>query len=59
VKHEKVIERVYNPWRLRKAWQQIKRNAGGAGIDKMTVEDFEKREDELLGLIHEKLKEGI
>jgi len=59
VKHEKVIERVYNPWRVRKAWRQIKENAGAAGIDKMTVEDFEKREDELLELIHEKLKEGI
>lgn len=59
MKHEKVIERVYNPWRMRKAWRQIKENAGAAGIDKMTVEDFEKREDELLGLIHEKLKEGI
>lgn len=59
MKHEKVIERVYNPWRMRKAWRQIKENAGAAGIDKMTVEDFEKREDELLELIHEKLKEGI
>ena len=43
MKHEKVIERVYNPWRVRKAWQQIKKNAGAAGIDKMTVEDFEKK----------------
>jgi len=59
VKQEKVIERVYNPWRMRKAWQQIKENAGAAGIDKMTVEEFEKREDEFLELIHEKLKEGI
>lgn len=59
MKHEKVIERVYNPWRMRKAWRQIKKNAGAAGIDKVTVEDFEKREDELLGLIHDKLKEGI
>ena len=47
MKHEKVIERVYNPWRMRKAWRQIKENAGAAGIDKMTVEDFEKREDKL------------
>jgi RNA-directed DNA polymerase len=59
VKYEKVVERVYNQWRLRKAWQQIKENAGAAGIDKMTVEEFEKREDELLELIHERLKEGI
>jgi len=55
----KVLERVYEPRRLRKAWQQIKQNAGAAGIDQMTVEAFEQRKDELLTLIHEKLKAGI
>jgi RNA-directed DNA polymerase len=59
VKHGKVIERVYNPGRLRQAWQQVKGNAGAAGIDRMTVEEFEGKEDEFLELIHEKLKEGI
>ena len=59
MKHEKILQRVYSPWRLRKAWRQIKENAGAAGIDKMTVEDFEKREEERLGLIQEKLTEGI
>jgi RNA-directed DNA polymerase len=59
VKHKKVLERVYNPGRLRMAWQQVRKNAGAAGIDKMTVEAFELREDELLKLIHEKLKAGI
>lgn len=58
MKHEKILQRVYSPWRLRKAWRQIKENAGAAGIDKMTVEDFEKQEEELLGLIQEKLREG-
>jgi RNA-directed DNA polymerase len=58
VKHEKVMERVYNPGRLRMAWQQVRKNAGAAGIDKMTVEDFERREDELLMVMHEKLKAG-
>ena len=59
MKHENVLERVYNPGRLRVAWQQVRKNAGAAGIDKMTVETFEQREDELLKLIHEKLKAGI
>ena len=59
MKHEKVMERVYEPGRLRRAWQQIRKNAGAAGIDKMTVEEFERREDDLLELIHEKLKRGI
>ena len=58
MKQENVLERVYNPGRLRMAWQQVRKNAGAAGIDKMTVEAFEQREDELLKLIHEKLKAG-
>jgi group II intron reverse transcriptase/maturase len=40
------------------AWHQVRKNAGAAGIDKMTVEAFEQREEELLKLIHEKLKGG-
>lgn len=58
MKYEEVLERVYDPGRLRRAWQQVKKNAGAAGIDQMTVEEFERREEELLGLIHEKLKAG-
>jgi group II intron reverse transcriptase/maturase len=58
VKHVKVLERVYDPRRLRTAWRQVKQNAGAAGIDQMTVEAFERRKDELLAVIHEKLKAG-
>jgi hypothetical protein len=58
VKAKKVLERVYNPGRLRMAWQQVRKNAGAAGIDKMTVEAFERREGELLKLIHENSKRG-
>ncbi|MBW1744141.1 MAG: group II intron reverse transcriptase/maturase, partial [Deltaproteobacteria bacterium] len=58
MKHKDVLERVYEPGRLWTAWQQVKGNAGAAGIDKMTVEEFEGRQQELLQLIHEKLKSG-
>jgi hypothetical protein len=37
VKHKKVLERVYNPGRLRMAWQQVRKNAGAAGIDRRAV----------------------
>jgi RNA-directed DNA polymerase len=57
-RQEKVMERVYNRSRLRMAWQQVKGNAGAAGIDRMTVEDFEGRQEELLSLIEEKLEAG-
>ena len=58
MKQENILERVCNPGRLRMAWQQVRKNAGAAGIDKMTVEAFERRAEELLKLIHEKLKAG-
>jgi RNA-directed DNA polymerase len=51
------MERVYEPRRLLEAWQQVKQNAGAAGIDRMTVKDFESREQELFPIIHSKLKE--
>ena len=58
MKHSNVVERVYNQRRLHLAWQQVRKNAGAAGIDRMTVEEFGRRENELLELIHEKLKAG-
>jgi RNA-directed DNA polymerase len=58
VKHEKVLEKVYSSGRLRASWQQVKRNAGAAGIDQMSVRDFECREAEFLELIVEELKAG-
>ena len=59
MKHAEVLARVYDPGRLWAAWQQVKHNAGAAGIDQMTVEEFEARQEELLELIHDKLKAGI
>lgn len=58
MKVERVLKRVYDRRRLRYAWQQVKKNAGTAGIDEMTVEEFEEREEELLELAHTKLKAG-
>jgi group II intron reverse transcriptase/maturase len=56
MKVENVLERVADPRRLRQAWKQVRANAGAAGIDRMTVRDFESRQGELLGLIAEKLR---
>ncbi len=58
MKQEKIIKRVCEPRRLLWAWQQIRSNAGAAGIDGMTVEAFERRAGELLQFIHKKLKSG-
>ncbi|MCU7849881.1 MAG: hypothetical protein KZQ89_18215 [Candidatus Thiodiazotropha sp. (ex Lucinoma kastoroae)] len=53
-----VLVKVYEPGRLQMAWQQVRKNAGAAGIDRMTVEAFAQREEQLLVLIHDKLKSG-
>jgi len=57
-KVQDVLVKVYDPGRLQRAWQQVRKNAGAAGIDQMTVAEFAQREDELLALIHDKLKSG-
>jgi hypothetical protein len=58
MKVTEVLAKVYEPGRLQAAWQQVKQNAGAAGIDRMTVAEFAQREDILLGVIHDKLKSG-
>ena len=45
MKVKNVMERVYNPGRLRSAWKQIRKNAGTEGIDEMTVEQFQENEE--------------
>lgn len=58
MKIENVMERVYQRRRLNRAWQQVEKNAGAAGVDQMTVENFATRKGELLDLIHAKLEAG-
>jgi group II intron reverse transcriptase/maturase len=58
MKVEQLMAKVYDPRRLYAAWQRVKSNAGAAGIDQMTVEDFARRESELLTRIHDKLMSG-
>jgi len=53
VKEERVLERVNEPRRLLEEWQQVKSNAGAAGIDRMTVEEFESRKEELFPAIRD------
>ena len=58
MKVSEVLVKVYEPGRLQMAWQQVRKNAGAAGIDQMTVEAFTQREEHLLALMHDKLKSG-
>ena len=57
-KEQNVLERVYEPRRLLEAWRQVKQNAGAAGVDRMTVDEFEERKEQLFPMIHKNLKAG-
>ena len=58
MKVEQLMAKVYDPRRLYAAWRRVKSNAGAAGVDQMSVEDFARREGELLKRIHDKLLSG-
>ncbi|MBA7532690.1 Group II intron-encoded protein LtrA [subsurface metagenome] len=58
LKQKEVLEKVWEPKRLHATWRQVKKNAGAAGIDRMTVKEFERRKRELMRIIWLKLKSG-
>lgn len=48
------FEKLCSKWMLRKAFKEVKRNKGAAGIDNVTIEDFESNlEENLDQLSHE------
>ena len=57
-KVENVLEKIYEPRRLIEAWQQVKQNAGAAGVDRMSVKNFEERKGELMPIIRNSLMDG-
>ena len=58
MKEQQVAERVWKPKRLLAAWRQVKKNAGAAGIDQMSVDEFAERRTEMLRKALAKLREG-
>jgi RNA-directed DNA polymerase len=53
-----LIDKVYADATLRKAWERVKSNAGGSGVDNMTIERFAKTCPRGLFDLKEQLKES-
>jgi RNA-directed DNA polymerase len=53
-----LIDKVFRRRNLERAWEKVKKNRGSAGIDEMTIAEFEKSKDYYLDLLHRKLREG-
>jgi Retron-type reverse transcriptase len=51
-------DKVIRPETLQIAWKNVKRNKGAAGIDGITIKQFETSQDHYLARLHRRLKEG-
>jgi RNA-directed DNA polymerase len=53
-----LIDKVYSRKNLELAWEKVKKNRGSAGIDDVTIAQFEARKEDYLDLLHRKLRDG-
>jgi RNA-directed DNA polymerase len=53
-----LIDKVYSRQNLELAWKQVRQNGGCAGIDGITIRQFEERQDFYLEVLHRKLRDG-
>ena len=53
-----LIDKVFSRKNLELAWEKVKKNRGSAGIDEVSIVQFEARKEEYLDLLHRKLRDG-
>jgi retron-type reverse transcriptase len=53
-----LIDKVYSRKNLELAWEKVQKNRGSAGIDDLTIAQFEARQEEYLNLLYRKLRDG-
>jgi group II intron reverse transcriptase/maturase len=53
-----LIDKVFSRKNLELAWEKVKKNRGSAGIDEVTIAQFEARQEYYLDLLHRKLRDG-
>lgn len=53
-----LIDKVYRPTTLKRAWGQVRANDGAPGIDQVSIADYERHADTNLKRLSRKLKEG-
>jgi len=53
-----LIDKVYRPGTLQAAWRKVAANAGAAGVDRQSVEQFAARAEVYLGELEAALKAG-
>lgn len=51
-----LVDKVYKRKNLELAWERVRRNKGGGGVDGQSLEEFKESVDEYLDRLHEELK---
>ena len=54
----RLVDKVYALRNLQAAWAKVRVNAGAAGVDRQSVEDFDKDVDYQVQKLHEQLRDG-
>jgi retron-type reverse transcriptase len=57
-KDHSLIDKVYSRTNLALAWEKVEQNHGSAGIDEVTITEFEANKEGYLELLHRKLRDG-
>jgi hypothetical protein len=53
-----LLAKVFSRKNLERAWEKVKKNRGSAGLDEVTIAQFEARQECSVDLLHHKLREG-
>jgi RNA-directed DNA polymerase len=57
-KAHSLIGRVYDPRNLARAWVRVKENRGAGGVDRVSLDRFEREHRRYLTVLHQRLAEG-
>ncbi len=56
LKAHSLIDKVYRWSNLASAWEKVKGNKGAGGVDKVSIEQFERRKEAYFQQLYEQLK---
>lgn len=57
-KAHSLIGQVYDPRNLARAWVRVKENRGAGGVDRISIDRFEREHRRYLTVLHQRLAEG-
>jgi len=53
-----LMDKIYDLRNLQSAWEKVRRNRGSAGVDRQSIEKFDRRAEQSLVELHQALQEG-